>query len=60
MKEELHLAQCEINTLKRLLVGKDTLLVQKSQALEMTKVSKFYSFGKMHRNVCNILCYVGP
>ncbi|XP_069113570.1 putative leucine-rich repeat-containing protein DDB_G0290503 isoform X2 [Argopecten irradians] len=37
MKEEMDIAQCEVSTLKKLLQGKDFLIVQKSKALDLSK-----------------------
>ena len=39
LKAELHDCQCEIHTLKKLMSGKDYLVVQKSKALDLSKVS---------------------
>lgn len=38
MEAELEMAQCEVQTLKKLLQGKDHLVIQKSKALDVAKV----------------------
>lgn len=38
MEAELEMAQCEVHTLKKLLQGKDHLVIQKSKALDVAKV----------------------
>ena len=38
LKSELRDCQCEIHTLKKLMSGKDYLVVQKSKALDLSKV----------------------
>ena len=38
LEQELEIAQCEVATLKRLMQGKDGLVVQKSKALDLAKV----------------------
>lgn len=38
MEAELEMAQCEVQTLKKLLQGKDHLVIQKSRALDVAKV----------------------
>lgn len=38
METEMEMAKCEVQTLKRLLQGKDHLVIQKSKALDVAKV----------------------
>lgn len=65
MEAELEMAQCEVQTLKKLLQGKDHLVIQKSRALDVAKVWTFRNRLKIGDNLLNfyfcfyLLIYLG-
>jgi hypothetical protein len=53
LKEELQLSQCEVQSLKQLMYGKDYLVTQKTKALDLSKVTLFL-YAPRH-NKTNVL-----